>query len=281
MFVLQLRDASSPTTATAKIEHVQQAERSRSTLRHSELNTNDEWIERQRQYWDKIANRYDHTYSDAWSLYENTIVERTLSRLLPRDARVVEFGCGTGLGYGLMTRTRANLNYTGIDVSAAMLSIFRSRRAENVTLINASLESIAPAQFTDVDLVVAIFTSASYIDMELDALLSLLCKWLRPGGCIYISFLNRTFLAHMPRWGLRSRIEYATRGIHLGTVPARRYTKLELLRACRTLNLRGRVHSLGPFAGLVERPVLEQLNSALRRTTLLTHTIELVATKAI
>jgi len=244
------------------------------------------WAARQEEYWDSIAPGYDQKYSDIWSQYENALVQRRIAGLLPRSITkpmVLEFGCGTGLGYNLLLSEQMNFGfeYIGIDVSPAMLQKFSSRVPEDLNLINTSLELVPPDRFTNIDLVMGIFTSGSYVNMELRALLSLLRGWLKPHtGVMYISFLNRTSLTHIARWGLKSCIDYASRGTHSATVPARRYSKPELLRACKALGLAGAVHSLGPLAGLLQTPSLWRINATMLDATLFTHTIEITATRS-
>ncbi|MFD3425313.1 class I SAM-dependent methyltransferase [Nocardia fluminea] len=211
------------------------------------------------------------------------MVRGALAQAIPSqksNLRVVEFGCGTGLGYELLLQTGADVEYTGIDVSTAMLDIFKSKVTADVSLINAPLESVGSEAFADMDLVMAIFTSASYVDLNLEDLLARTAGWLRPRGRLYLSFLNRTSMRHFPRWGLRDQIEYSSRGLNSGTVPARRYTKAELLQNCRRLGLVGAVQSLGPFSGVLELAILQRLNSALKSTSRFTHTIELSAFRA-
>src|SRR5262249_45229090 len=148
----------------------------------------------QKKYWDNVAAGYDKHYSDRWSQHENKLVEQRLSNLLtfcPTRPRIVEFGCGTGLGYQLLTKALSTeLDYTGIDVSPAMLSVFKTKPRAEAGLINSALELLPPDSFSNVDLVMAIFTSASYVDMGLDQLLDRLCGWLKPeAGILYLSFL--------------------------------------------------------------------------------------------
>jgi SAM-dependent methyltransferase len=245
-------------------------------------NTHEEWTKIQAAYWDSIASGYDSQYLNAWSRYENALVQRRLLNILrhvPATPEIVEFGCGTGLGYNLVSAHSDQIKYTGIDVSPVMLDVFRRRIHDGVDLLNYPMESMSPGRFADLDLAFAIFTSASYVDMELEALLSLLRGWLKPHtGVMYISFLNRLSLSNIVTCGFRSRIRYSSRGIRTGvTVPARRYSKAELLRASRSLGLKGNVCSLGPLVGILEKPILQGVNSALLGLSLPAHTIDLVA----
>jgi SAM-dependent methyltransferase len=282
-----------PNGASPDSRHAHLARGNRSTLcrqppdrsTQPESDTHEEWTRVHADYWNNIASDYDTQYSNLWSMYENTLVQQRLSSILcqvPETAKVVEFGCGTGLGYSMVSRLGVDIKYTGIDISSAMLNGFARHAADDISLLNVPLESVSPGQFDGLDLVFAIFTSASYVDMELEELLSLLCGWLKPHtGVMYISFLNRLSLSHIVRCGFRKRIGYSSRGIRTDvTVPARRYSKAELLRASHDLGMEGAVHSLGPLAGILEKPLLRNLNSALLSFKLLAHTIDLVARRA-
>jgi SAM-dependent methyltransferase len=245
--------------------------------------TDPEWTDRHMAYWNSLAIRYDREYSDPWSQYENGLVKRRIANLLPQsldNLQVIEFGCGTGLGYTFMADlTSPKLQYTGIDLSSEMLSIFRERRASSsLKLLNSPLEAFTSSSFTDIDIVIGIFTSASYVNLDLPALLALIGSWIKPcTGSMYISFLNRTSLHGILKWGTKARIEYSSRGLNSDVIPARRYTKSELLRACEALGLAGKVYSLGPLAGLYQAPILWGLNAAMHESTLFTHTIDLMA----
>lgn len=243
-----------------------------------------EWELRHRLYWDKLSSNYDSTYKDSWSTYENRLVQERLTALVSRGTdslRVVEFGCGTGLGYSLLRNaTERQFDYTGIDLSPGMLKTFKARHSGVEDLVNAPLESMSRDQFSNVDLVFAIFTSGSYVDLELPDLLSLLHGWLKPQcGVIYLSFLNRSSLKHIVRWGFRHRIEYASRHTSIGRVPVRRYSRLDLTQACDAFGMKSEVYSLGPFAGVLELPRLREINSVFTKVTALTHTVDVIATR--
>ncbi|MBY8858788.1 class I SAM-dependent methyltransferase [Nocardia sp. CA2R105] len=239
-----------------------------------------EWLKRQTRYWDTVAPVYDRHYSTEWSAGENAIVAARLSRLLPdhRDPRVLDLGCGTGLGYHLLTELRPHVNYTGVDASAGMLEVFRKKFDTDVHLINQPAEWLAAGRFADLDLVIAIFTSASYIDLPLPDLLERVGGWIKPSGGIYLSFLNRMSIGSLGSTGFGRVIDYSSRGMKSGTVPARRYSTRELIETCRALGLTANVVSLGPFAGLVESRLFMKANAVLSNSSLFGHTIDVVIT---
>jgi SAM-dependent methyltransferase len=241
-----------------------------------------EWLELHKAYWDRLAPSYDGHYGDMWSAAENMLVKQRIGSLLAKatvNPKILEFGCGTGLGYLLIQDVIGPIpSYVGVDISPGMLATFRQRIGHPVHLINRPLEAFCEDSFHGLDAVIAIFTSGSYINLDLRSLLALLCGWLKPdGGVMYVSFLNRSAVRYIPRWGWKRNIQYSTRGSRHGSVPARRYTKVELLRACAHLPVCAIVRSLGPLTGLVQAPALWQLNMAMEKFTFLTHTIDLLA----
>ncbi|MFI6345665.1 class I SAM-dependent methyltransferase [Streptomyces sp. NPDC050560] len=242
----------------------------------------EEWVARQRRYWDSLSTAYDRMYDSAWSARENGLVAGRLAPLLPPGTacHVLELGCGTGLGYDLLARhTTAGIRYTGIDVSPGMLAAFaRKHRAGEVTLVNAPVEEVPADRFADVDLVMALFTSASYVRLPLEALLRKILGWMRPkGGRLYLSFLNRTSLRLAPAWGFRPEIQYSSRRTRGAAAPALRYSRADLLRAARAHGLAARIVSLGPLTGMLEMPLAWSLNRLLADFTPGTHTIEMIA----
>ncbi|WP_406199504.1 class I SAM-dependent methyltransferase [Streptomyces europaeiscabiei] len=241
-----------------------------------------EWLDRQTEYWDSLADTYDETYDSAWSARENALVAGRLASLLPsrETCNVVELGCGTGLGYGLLaSSTSSKIEYTGIDVSPRMLATFKRKYpVADIGLVNVSVEEVPEDQFENIDLVMAIFTSASYVRMPLDSLLQRILMWLNPkGGCLYLSFLNRASLRLAPQWGLKPEIQYASRCTRGGVVPAIRYSRSDLVRASYVHGLEARIVSLGPLAGLLEFPFIWPLNSLLADFSAGSHTIEMIA----
>ncbi|MEU2540297.1 class I SAM-dependent DNA methyltransferase [Streptomyces iakyrus] len=242
----------------------------------------EEWVVRQAQYWDSLAATYDCVYDSVWSTRENALVASRLISLVPPRVmcNVLELGCGTGLGYDLLVKnTSAKIRYTGVDVSSKMLAKFeRKYPGEDIHLVNAAVEEIQPDQFKNIDLVMAIFTSASYVRLSLDSLLRKILGWMNPdGGHIYLSFLNRASLRLALEWGLRPEIQYASRRTSGGAVPAMRYSRSDLLVAARTYGLKANVVSLGPMVGLFELPFAWPLNRFLADFALGSHTIEMIA----
>ena len=84
----------------------------------------------QRQFFDKLAARYDGRYLRArWprnQALKARVVARAVGTAIERGP-VVEVGCGTGQIAELLLRSHPELRYVGLDLSEPMLDVARSR----------------------------------------------------------------------------------------------------------------------------------------------------------
>jgi len=133
--------------------------------------------------YDRIAERYL-----AWSgLRPSPARLRALAladERIPRDADVLELGCGAGLP---MTATLAKGRHvTGVDISEAQLRLARAN-VPAATFLQADLTRLEwpPAS---VDAVVAFYVLTHVPRNEHAELLRRVHGWLRPGGVVIASF---------------------------------------------------------------------------------------------
>lgn len=128
--------------------------------------------------YDAIAARYAE-----WSQHEikgSPAVEylEKLLGLLPRDAIVLELGCGNGEPAARMLAP--GHEYTGVDISAEQL-----RRAQELVPSGAFVQAdFTKLEFaaSSVDAVVALYTFGHVPQSEFPGLLARIATWLRPGG---------------------------------------------------------------------------------------------------
>jgi cyclopropane fatty-acyl-phospholipid synthase-like methyltransferase len=128
--------------------------------------------------YDAVADRYAE-----WAQNEITgspaveYLEKLLD-LLPRDAAVLELGCGNGEPAARMLAP--GREYTGVDISAEQL-----RRAQELvpsgSFVKADYTMLDFAA-SSTDAVVALYTFGHVPKTELPALLTRVASWLRPGG---------------------------------------------------------------------------------------------------
>ena len=88
------------------------------------------WANKQKDYWDSISGEYDSLYGDTWSRLENSQVLGQLMNIpaLQTANRVLDVGCGTGLGYELCEQViNKPFEYVGIDISPEMVNICKKK----------------------------------------------------------------------------------------------------------------------------------------------------------
>lgn len=165
------------------------------------------------QYWDSIAPSYDSLYDNPWSRYEDDNTARLLGRAFKRapGGNVLDIGCGTGLGYALLSRTTNAFTYSGIDISKQMLSELMKRYQNAETHVGDALDILPRLDAASYDLITAINTTASFIADQRKLSVEI-NRLLRPGGIYLLSFLNEGSLRR--RLGLKfgSTEAYKTRG---------------------------------------------------------------------
>lgn len=148
-------------------------------------------------YWDSLAGTYDGLFADRYSAFEDGFLEREIHGLGTCDgARVLELGCGTGLGYRMIRRW-GDAEYVGVDASARMLSLARRSHPE-ADLRIGRIEDLA-ADLGTFDYVIAINAVCSYVD-DFDRLLLALSKITHPGTTVFLSFLNSRSLRRLIRF---------------------------------------------------------------------------------
>jgi len=133
-------------------------------------------LDRQTEYWDRVA---------ATKQFTHPIDVERFGELVPRTARILDYGCGYG-------RTCAQLrgleyrNVIGLDISREMIERGRCLYpdADLQHLTGGALPF--PANGFDTVLLFAVLTCIP-TDKGQKALISEVCRVLRPGGVLYIS----------------------------------------------------------------------------------------------
>jgi SAM-dependent methyltransferase len=108
-----------------------------------------------------------------------------LAQDLAAGRRVLELGCGAGVGFGLL-RQRARV-LVGGDYSAPLLREARSHYGSRVPVARLSAEDL-PFQPAAFDLVV--FFEASYYVADVDRALAELARVLAPDGIVFLANAN-------------------------------------------------------------------------------------------
>ena len=75
-------------------------------------------LEQSKTYYDSFASVYDFLYTDGISLAENCIIGHELTRHTKRGDKILDLGCGSGLGYQLISeKLGSNFIYRGTVLS--------------------------------------------------------------------------------------------------------------------------------------------------------------------
>ena len=133
-------------------------------------------LDRQSAYWDSVAENKNFTHPIAMDL---------LGRLVPRDAPLLDYGCGYGRSCAELTAAGFT-NLTGVDISSEMIR--RGRRLYP----NLKLQAIDGGRLPFPDetfcacLLLAVLTCIPTDRGQID-LLAELHRVLAPGGILYVS----------------------------------------------------------------------------------------------
>ena len=176
-----------------------------------------------RTYWNGISSRYDMLYSGRWSAREDRLTANILGRelLATTGRRILDVGCGSGLGFRLLAGNFPFLQYSGIDFAENMISELKSRHPDAVAHCGEALEvmkSLEPERF---DFIFSINAAMSF-PQETDQILEQVSRLLVPDGRFCLSFLNqRSLRRRLGKIEARTE-EYRTRGDCLSTewIPA-------------------------------------------------------------
>ncbi|MGH6837477.1 MAG: class I SAM-dependent methyltransferase [Methylocella sp.] len=186
-------------------------------------------------YWNALAGRYGSLYDSEWSRFEDASLKRDLERLLAHanGRRVLDIGCGAGLGYELLGGPKQMIEYVGFDISAGMLAQFHAKHPE-AQLVQGSADDMLnyfePSQF---DLVISTNVAASFV-ADVRKLADAIRTLLASKGLASLSFLNRVSLRRLYHLKTGPMEEYRTRGdtISEASVLAATYTAKELWNIC-------------------------------------------------
>lgn len=234
------------------------------------------WHVAQRRYWTSVAASYDALYESEWAARENAVVASRLRFLQNLDRPlVIDLAAGTGLGLSLVRDVNPRARYVGVDISGEMISAARTPFS---ALIATMTE--APLRSGVADAVLCLFTSTSFAS-NLDGLLQEVERVLRPGGRAYLSALSRLALSRTRRSSWAGHYRTRGDGGH-GSVPAHRLLRSVVTRAAQRAGLvLDRIEPLNAFSGVLERPSLWRLGSALASLApASSHSIELTLHKA-
>ena len=176
------------------------------------METNQKWTNNNNSYWNEIAKKYTDSYNDGWSLLENEFIAKKLnfvSRL--QGFKILDLGCGTGLGYLLCSTSNPNIEYTGVDISLEMLNLLKEKYP-NIESCNSTMSNLSNFSSCKFNGAISIFTAFSYTDNK-ENTISEISRVLKPEGNILISVISRFSLRRIMKLQFARKEKYKTRGI--------------------------------------------------------------------
>ena len=160
------------------------------------------------QYFDSIADDYDHRYDASARPYHSYLHQQRL-RIATRDIdfagqRILDIGAGTGSLYDVITRNLADPDYFACDISAEMLE--QSRIPPQQRTVGEITEINPPHAAFDLIFMLGVST---YLSPEVwQSVLARVASLLAPDGRFIVSFTNPRSLD----WHVRTLIRRVWRG---------------------------------------------------------------------
>lgn len=115
----------------------------------------------------------------------------TLQKLLPdfSNKRVLDLGCGYGWHCQYAIDHGAHL-VTGVDISAKMLDVAKSKTSPKIEYINQALENLS---FPDNSFDIVLSSLAFHYIRDFDEIVKNICRWLKPNGNFIFSVEHPIF----------------------------------------------------------------------------------------
>jgi SAM-dependent methyltransferase len=162
-----------------------------------------EWMAQNEAYWDAQAYQYDALYQSRWSQLEDEWLLRSLAWLAEKDScTILDLGCGTGLGYALVSQVNSSVQYIGLDLSPRMVDVCLSKWP-TADFRQGTMTDLAQFRPGSIDCVLLISSAFSYSENG-GVTLREINRVLRPGG--------RLLLTALGRWSLRRVLKGRGRG---------------------------------------------------------------------
>ncbi len=150
-----------------------------------------------------LARDYDDELGDIFDWFHRPLFDHFLTHYLPDRGRALDLACGTGRIACYLAEH--GFEVTGLDRSAAMLEIARSRAgADRISWVEGDMRNFAlPERY---DLVTCNFDSMNQLlaPAAVRELLALVARHLVPGGYFVCDVLTRHALEHL--WPQLTRV---------------------------------------------------------------------------
>ncbi|MDG5814247.1 class I SAM-dependent methyltransferase [Chitinispirillales bacterium ANBcel5] len=135
-------------------------------------------VERLKEY-ERLCKYYDQDWADGVETFK-PLIENTLSRHCPSCSNILDLGCGTGVLANYLAEQGHKVD--GVDLSAAMIEVARSRKVPGANFYVKNMRRFEPQK--QYDLITCTFDAINYLKgtEELEELFLMISKALVPGG---------------------------------------------------------------------------------------------------
>lgn len=214
------------------------------------MDENQNWTKHNKDYWDKVAEKYNNSYNDNWSELENKFIAQKLTFISQtKTVKILDLGCGTGLGYQLCSQSNPEIDYTGIDISIEMLEVLK-KKYPNVQTYQTAMSNLQTFNTQTFDGVISVFTAFSYSD-NIPKTISEIARVLKADGKIIISVISRFSLRRILELKFDRKEKYKTRGIFsTGFSYSWVFSKKEIIELLKSEFVNVEVIGYNPFGGI-------------------------------
>ena len=125
-----------------------------------------------------------------WALHTVTGLRKLHARLIsdvmrryddPASLTILDLGCGPGYTLNLIDQ---RAGYTGIDINPKYVTLARQKAPQKASFLVGDATKLDPSQFAQFDLIIAFGLIHHLDDDQVDALLSVASRMLKPSGCL-------------------------------------------------------------------------------------------------
>lgn len=214
------------------------------------MDENQNWTGHNKDYWDGVAKKYSDSYNDIWSKLENEFIAGRLAFIgLAKGVRVLDLGCGTGLGFHLASLSNPEIEYTGIDISIQMLRVL-NEKYPNVKTYHSTMSDLGVFSSQTFDCIISVFTAFSYSD-NVPKTISEMVRILKTDGKIIISVISRFSLRRILKLKFSNKEKYKSRGISSnGFSNSWVFSKKEILSLLKSEFMDIEIIGYNPFGGI-------------------------------
>ena len=168
-----------------------------------------DWNNINKNYWDQISPSYGDLYNDTWSKLEDRFIQNQLLKIVHNKDKVLDLGCGLCLGYDLICEKRADIDYTGVDISTKMIEKAKSKN-QKIHVLNSTMSNLSAIADNSIDVVISINTSFSYTE-NIQKTISEIKRVLKKNGKIFISVISKNSFRRILNLKFGNMEKYSTR----------------------------------------------------------------------